>query len=235
MLQAIGKQLIKAVNMKSKLIAEFVGTYFLYLIIGICSTPPGAGTMTPLAVAVGLTALVYSCGHISKAHFNPATTIAYLCAGTHRLKDVIPYLIVITIGAITAALTIPILNPEGILQIQSAAMQQPAMWISEALFTFALMWVILNVAIAKGTKNNQFYGIAIGFIVGAGAYAVGPISYAAFNPAVTLALCVNGFLPWSVLPIYIIVQVLAAAAAGLLFKSMHITNPEEFPKNKLAN
>ena len=228
--QATEMQLIKIVNMKNKLIAEFIGTYFLYLIIGICLTPPGAGDMTPLAVAFGLTALVYSCGHISKAHFNPATTVAYLCAGTHRLKDVIPYMLVISLGAITAALTIPILNPEGMSKIQSVAVQQLAMWISEALFTFALMWVILNVAIAKGTKNNQFFGIAIGFIVGAGAYAVGPISYAAFNPAVTLALCINGFLPWSVFPAYLIVQVLAAAAAGLLFKSMQITNSEEFPQ-----
>ena len=228
--QATEKQLIKIVNMKNKLIAEFLGTYFLYLIIGICLTPPGAGDMSPLAVAVGLTALVYSCGHISKAHFNPATTVAYLCAGTHRLKDVIAYMLVIIVGAITAALTIPILNSEGMRQIQPAAVQQPAMWISEALFTFALMWVILNVAIAKGTKNNQFYGIAIGFIVGAGAYAVGPISYAAFKPAVALALCINGFLPWNVFPAYLIVQVLAAAAAGLLFKSMQITNSEEFPQ-----
>ena len=228
--QATEMQLIKILNMKNKLIAEFIGTYFLYLIIGICLTPPGAGDMTPLAVAVGLTALVYSCGHISKAHFNPATTVAYLCAGTHRLKDVVPYMLVILTGAITAALTIPILNPEGMSQIQSVAEQKLAIWISEALFTFILMWVILNVAIAKGTKNNQFFGIAIGFIVGAGAYAVGPISYAAFNPAVTLALCINGFLPWSVFPAYLIVQVLAAAAAGLLFKSMQITNSEEFPQ-----
>ena len=227
--QATEMQLINIVNMKNKLIAEFIGTYFLYLIIGICLTPPGAGAMTPVAVAVGLTALVYSCGHISKAHFNPATTVAYLCAGTHRPKDVIAYLIVIIVGATAAALTIPILNSEGMGQIQSAAVQQPAMWISEALFTFALMWVILNVAIATGTKNNQFYGVAIGFIVGAGAYAVGPISYAAFNPAVALALCINGFLPWRILPIYVVVQVLAAAAAGLLFRSMQITNSGEFP------
>ena len=63
------------------------------------------------------------------------------------------------------------------------------------------MWVILNVAIAKGTAGNEFYGIAIGAIVAAGAYAVGPLSFAAFNPAVTLALCINGFIPWSALPL----------------------------------
>ena len=91
------------------------------------------------------------------------------------------------------------------------------------------MWVILNVAIANGTAGNPFYGIAIGAIVGAGAYAVGPISFAAFNPAVTLALCVNGFLPWSALLLYILAQSLAAIAAGLLFRSLQITNPDELP------
>ena len=73
--------------MKNALIAEFIGTFFLYLIIGTCVTPPAAaGVAVPLAIGVGLAALVYSCGHLSKAHFNPATTIAYTSAGTHTLK-----------------------------------------------------------------------------------------------------------------------------------------------------
>ena len=79
----------------------------------------------------------------------------------------------------------------------------------------------------KGTADNAFYGIAIGAIVAAGAYAVGPISFAAFNPAVTLSLCINGFLPWNALPVYWLTQAVAAVAAGLLFKSMGITQPEE--------
>ena len=101
------------------------------------------------------------------------------------------------------------------------------MVVAEFVFTFALMWVILNVAVAKGTEGNPFYGFAIGGIVAAGAYSVGPISYAAFNPAVTLALCLSGFLPWSVLLPYLITQAAAAAGAGLLFQSMGITNPAE--------
>jgi len=99
--------------------------------------------------------------------------------------------------------------------------------VAEFAFTFALMWVILNVAVAKGTAGNPFYGIAIGAIVGAGAYAVGPVSFAAFNPAVTLALCLNGFLPWAALPVYATVQIVAAAVAGILFRFMGITNPKE--------
>jgi aquaporin Z len=103
----------------------------------------------------------------------------------------------------------------------------PRVAVAEFLFTFGLMWVILNVAIAKGTADNAFYGIAIGAIVAAGAYAVGPISFAAFNPAVTFSLCMNGFLPWNALPVYWLTQAVAAVAAGLLFKSMGITQPEE--------
>lgn len=216
--------------MKNKLIAEFIGTYFLYLIIGMCVTPPGAAALTPLAIGVGLAAMVYSCGHISKAHFNPATTVAYFCAGTHTRKAFLPFVAVILAGAACAALTIAVLNPEGLSQVTPLEIDSLRVIVAEFAFTFALMWVILNVAIAKGTQGNGFYGLAIGAIVAAGAYAVGPISFAAFNPAVTLALCINGFLPWSALALYVIVQVIAAAVAGRLFHSMKITNPDEIPQ-----
>ena len=213
--------------MKNKLIAELIGTYFLYLTIGLCITPPGAEAFTPIAVGLGLTALVYACGHISKAHFNPATTVTYLCAGTHPARQLLPYLIVILIGAVLSATTIGLLNPEGLKQVAAIEIDIRRVLVAEFVFTFALMWIILNVAIAKGTAGNQFYGLAIGFIVAAGAYAVGPISFAAFNPAVTFALCINGFIPWSAFAIYVITQTAAATAAGLLFRSMDIANPNE--------
>jgi len=216
--------------MKNKLIAEFIGTYFLYLLIGMCVTPTGAGAFTPLAVGIGLAALVYSCGHISKAHFNPATTVTYLTAGTHPKKEFLPFVAIILLGAIAAAFTIRILNPDGLQSVEPIEINYLKVMVAEFAFTFALMWVILNVAIAKGTAGNPFYGIAIGAIVTGGAYAVGPISFAAFNPAVTLALSLNGFLPWSALPVYVAVQCVAAAAAGLVFKSMKITNLDECPR-----
>ena len=213
--------------MKNALIAEFIGTFFLYLIIGMCVTPPGSAALTPLAVGIGLAALVYSCGHLSKAHFNPATTITYFVAGTHAKKDFLPFIAVIFAGAALAALCIALLNPEGLQTVCPMNINYPRVAVAEFLLTFGLMWVILNVAIAKGTADNAFYGIAIGAIVAAGAYAVGPISFAAFNPAVTLSLCMNGFLPWSALPVYWLIQAVAAITAGLLFKSMGITQPEE--------
>ena len=137
--------------------------------------------------------------------------------------------VIILAGAVSAAGLIPRICPGGLEQVEALRIDTVRVALVELLFTFALMWVILNVAIAKGTADNGFYGIAIGAIVGAGAYAVGPISLAAFNPAVTLALCINGFLPRSALPLYTLVQCLAAVAAGLLFRSMRITNPAELP------
>lgn len=217
--------------MKNKLIAEFIGTYFLYLIIGLCVTSLKAAILVPVAVAIGLAALVYACGHISKAHFNPATTVTYFCAGTHPTKAFLPYMVVILAGAVAAALTVPLLYPEGLEALPTLELNLSRVLIAEFLFTFALMWVILNVAIAKATAGNQFYGIAIGAIVGAGAYAVGPISFAAFNPAVTVAMCINGFLPWQALLPYLVIQFLAAAAAGLLFRSMQIVNPAEISES----
>lgn len=215
--------------MRNKLIAEAIGTYFLYLIIGICITPPTAGDFTPLAIAIGLAALVYSCGHLSKAHFNPATTLAYFTAGTHPPRQFFPYLLVILIAACAAATTIHYCFPIALADVVAHQPNPKHALISEFLFTFALMWVILNVAIAKGTTGNPFYGLAIGAIVGAGAYAVGPVSSAAFNPAVTLALCLNGFLTWDCLLPYTAVQTLAAVSAGLLFRYMKITDPNELP------
>ena len=139
--------------------------------IGMCVAPPGAAALTPLAIGVGLAALVYSCGHISKAHFNPATTVTYFCAGTHTRKEFLPFVAVIFLGAILAALTVQWLNPLGIQMVAPIKIDFFKVIIAEFSFTFALMWVILNVAIARGTNGNQFYGIAIG----AGLHAFVPV------------------------------------------------------------
>ena len=68
-------------------------------------------------------------------------------------------------------------------------------FIAEFLFTFALGYVVLNTATAKGTDSNSFYGLAIGFTVVTGAFTVGGISGGAFNPAVVAGLIVMGINP----------------------------------------
>jgi aquaporin Z len=91
------------------------------------------------------------------------------------------------------------------------------MLIAEFLFTFALAWVVLHVATATGTLGNSFYGLAIGFTVVAGAFAVGGISGGAFNPAVAIGAMVTGLLEWSNIWIYLIAELLGAAVAAYAF------------------
>jgi aquaporin Z len=91
------------------------------------------------------------------------------------------------------------------------------MLVAEFLFTFALVWVVLNVATARGTDGNSFYGLAIGFTVVAGAYAVGGTSGGAFNPAIAIGAMVTGLLQWGHIWIYLIADFLGAAVAALTF------------------
>ena len=91
------------------------------------------------------------------------------------------------------------------------------MLVAEFLFTFALAWVVLNVATASGTDGNSFYGLAIGFTVVAGAFAVGGISGGAFNPAIALGAMVTGLFEWSNIWIDLIADLLGAAAGADTF------------------
>jgi aquaporin Z len=91
------------------------------------------------------------------------------------------------------------------------------MLLAEFLFTFTLAWVVLNVATARGTHGNSFYGLAIGFTVVIGAFAVGGISGAAFNPAIALGAMVTGLLKWSNIWIYLLADFIGGAAAAYAF------------------
>jgi aquaporin Z len=93
--------------------------------------------------------------------------------------------------------------------------------LSEFLFTFALVNTVINVATAKGTKDNSFYGLAIGSIVLVGAVAVGGISGGVFNPAVFVGAALFGLKAWASLVLFVCVQLVAGAAAGLVFRVLH--------------
>ena len=100
----------------------------------------------------------------------------------------------------------------------------PAAWIAEFLFTFALAYVVLNTATAKGTSGNSFYGLAIGMTVMTGAFAVGGISGGAFNPAVAIGAGVMKIISFSNLWIHITADLAGGAAAGMVFRFI---NPKD--------
>lgn len=200
-----------------KYLTEFVGTFFLMLTIGsTVLSPNDAGAMAPLAIGAALMAMVYAGGHVSGAHYNPAVTVAVFLRGKIAAADVPGYILAQLAGAAAGAVAagffkgFPTATPLQVDPIYAL--------LGELFFSFALCTVVLNVATAKGTSGNSFYGLAIGFTVLAGAYAMGPISGAAFNPAVVVGLTLLGLFASGNIWIYLVAQLAAASAAAALFR-----------------
>ena len=204
----------------NKYIAEFIGTFFLVLTIGCTGIGAGTGVIAPLAIGAALMVMVFAGGHISGAHYNPAVTLGVLIRGKLQIADVIPYLVAQFVGASVAALLVIKTLRAGAPVTPLAPHVGPAL-LAEFLFTFALVYVVLNAATAEGTSGNSFYGLAIGMTVMTGAFAVGDISGGAFNPAVALGISVMGLSTWSNIWIYLLADFAAAIVAAVVFQSIN--------------
>src|SRR5881398_1225848 len=201
----------------NKYIAEFIGTFFLVLTIGCTGIGAGAGVIAPLAIGAALMVMVYAGGHISGGHYNPAVTVGILIRGKLQAADAVPYWIAQFAGAGVAALLVSKVLRAGIPVTTIAPKVGPAL-LAEFLFTFALVYVVLNAATAEGTSGNSFYGLAIGMTVMTGAFAVGDISGGAFNPAVALGICLLGISSWANIWIYLLADFTAAVLAAVIFQ-----------------
>lgn len=206
--------------MLRKVVVEVIGTFFLVLTIGLVVIEPGAGAFAPLAIGCVLVALVYAGAHVSGAHYNPAVTLGVYLRGRARAAEIGPYWAAQSVGAVLAFAAVRGLRPGA--AVQPIAPEVGPALLAELLFTFALVYVILNVATAAGNEGNSHYGLAIGFTVTAGAYAVGGVSGAAFNPAVAVGITLLGISPLGNLWIYLAANFAGAAAAALLFNALHL-------------
>ncbi|HEX7878322.1 MAG TPA: aquaporin [Candidatus Eisenbacteria bacterium] len=202
----------------NKYVTELIGTFFLVLTIGCTVLSRGTGIMPPLAIGSMLMVMIYAGGHISGAHFNPAVTLAVVMRGKCPSKDMLPYILFQLAGAALAAMVVRFLIPDAAATPMTLDVGHALL--AEFLFTFALAWVVLNVATAKANSGNSFYGLAIGFTVLAGAFAVGPISGGAFNPAVALGAALMGLLDLAQIWIHVAGNFAGAAVAALAFKSL---------------
>src|SRR6202011_5438025 len=203
----------------TKYVAELIGTFFLVLTIGCTVIGQGAGPLAPLAIGSALMVMIFAGGHISGGHFNPAVTFGVWLRGKCETKDVVPYMIFQVMGAVLAALVVKFLKGgSAVTPLQPATV--PSL-LAEFLFTFALVYVVLNVASAKGTSGHSFYGLAIGFTVLVGAFSVGNISGGAFNPAVAVGISVMGLSQWPNLWIYLLADFAGAAVAAGAFKAVN--------------
>src|SRR6059058_4075705 len=205
----------------NKYIVEFIGTFFLLLTIGCTGIGAGAGVIAPLAIGAALMIMVYAGGHISGGHYNPAVTVGVLLRGKVNVADVVPYMVAQFVAAALAAVIVIKFLRAGAAVTPIMPHVGPAL-LAEFLFTFALVYVVLNTATAEGTSGNSFYGLAIGMTVMTGAFAVGDISGGAFNPAVALGITVMGISSWNNIWMYLVADLVGGAVAAVIFQ---LVNP----------
>lgn len=170
-------------------VTEFFGTFFLMLTIALAGSHPLA------AVAIGgmLTVMVYAGGSISGAHYNPAVTLVLWLRGAIKRGQVGAYMVAQILGAIVASATAALITGSA-PSVAPGAVSLGSAYLVEILFTMALCLVVLHTAASKKTKNNSYYGLAIGLTVTVAAIAGGAISGGAYNPAVGIGPWVTGFI-----------------------------------------
>jgi aquaporin Z len=210
----------------AKYAVEAIGTFFLVFTVG--AAVGSSSPLAPLGIGAVLMVMIYAGGHLSGGHYNPAVTLAVLVRRRIGLRDAVGYWIVqFGAGLLGAVAVRDIIDPA---RVATTAALTPsghallAVFAVELLFTFALCYVVLNVATSRDHPDNSYYGLAIGFTVVAGAIAVGAISGGAFNPAVTLGAAVMGIFTWPTLWVYLVAQVIGGLAAGVTFLAL---NPDD--------
>lgn len=202
-----------------KYLYEFIGTFFFIFTIGMTVlSPHDAGAFAPLAIGSALAVMVFAGGHISGGHYNPAVSLAVFIRGKLSGKDLFLYWISQLVAAVLAAFLVVYLKEA---RGQPLTFQLVPLLVVEFLFTFALCFVVLNVATSAKTAGNSYFGWAIGFTVLVGAYAVGAISGGAFNPAVAFGLVIMQISSWGHLWAYLLANLLGGVAAAYLFKAAH--------------
>ncbi len=199
---------------------EFIGTFFLVLVVGMTvSNPNSVALWAPLAIGSALAVMVFAGAHISGGHYNPAVSLAAFLRKKLTANDLLLYWITqLAAGAIAAFATLYFKGQQAAAPLE---LDVAKALLAEFLFTFALCYVVLNVATTKVTSGNSYFGWAIGFTVLAGAYAVGAISSGAFNPAVALGLSILNLSHWSNIWIYLVANLLGGAAAALIVNAAH--------------
>jgi aquaporin Z len=214
----------------NKYIAEFIGTFFLVLTVGSTVINGAAGVIAPLAIGSMLMVMIFATGHISGGHLNPAVTLAVWMRGKLPASDVPGYMIGQIAGGLIAAYFV--LFMKGNPAVTPMRFEGPILpLIAEFLGTFALAFVVLNVATARANASNSFYGLAIGFTVVSAAFALGSYSGGAFNPAVSIGITAMGLSTIANLWIYLLANFVGGAVAALVFR---VVSPDDVRRDVVA-
>jgi aquaporin Z len=199
-----------------KLTTEFIGAFFLVM---------GAALGGAYGAALALMVMIYAGGHISGAHYNPAVSVAVMIRGRMSAGEMIQYWIAQLAGAAAAGLIVA--NVLGMKGAGNCAIATDGMMkavVAEVLGTFALAYVVLNVATAKANAGNSFYGLAIAGVVAACGPTLGQFSGGAFNPAVGVGLALQGSFCMANIWVYFAGPIVGGALAALVF---NMNNPDD--------
>jgi aquaporin Z len=247
--------------------AEFTGTFLLVLTVGLV-TLVGANNAAlkdfgGTAIGCVLAVLVYALANVSGAHLNPAVTFAVLMRKGISYTGARDYVFMQCLGAALAGLATGWIHGFTGPGVIPAMQPIDKYWLGaplvELLYTAMLVFVVMNVTrkvkktekgyeISEQGEARPYYGVAIGFVIIAGAYGGGAVSGGCFNPAVAFGLefmrecnparalgggekCAfnQAFNPDIVF--YIVAELAGAFAAVTAF---HIVRPEEKQEQKYS-
>eukprot|EP00438_Fugacium_kawagutii_P019460 Skav230463 [mRNA] locus=scaffold186:204961:213802:+ [translate_table: standard] len=191
------------------LLAEYLGTFCLVLVVGCVVTGPAPSTWAPTAIAALLMVMVYATGPISGGNLNPAVSLGLTLSGKLPWRQMLKYWLVQLLGAFSAALAYRCICAPNFVMVAP-------------ILPFGAGWGMLT----GWLDPNQFYGLAIGFVIVAAGPAVGFVSGAALNPAVALSLgstsgqAGDGW--WAVgwCWLWSLAELLGAAVAAGLFRAL---------------
>lgn len=194
-----------------KYAVETIGSFFLTFVVVVSVL--SHSVFTPLAAGAALMVMVYAGGH-----YNPAVTTGALVRGRIGIGEAVGYWTAQVAGGVLAGwIARAVVNPPSVATLTLTGHAVPAAAVTELVGTFALAYVVLNVATSKDQQGNGFFGLAIGFTVAAGAFAFGGISGGVFNSQVALGGATGGVFAWSTIWVYVTVQLGAGIIAGLAF------------------
>jgi aquaporin Z len=215
----------------SKCAAEFVGTFLLVFTVG-CNVLGKTAVWTGVSIASVLMVSIYAFGGISGGNFNPAVSVALgitknMGGPGMEWMEVGIYCLVQILAGIAAGMCYLALFGYSFSLGPNKGFGAMEAGMCEVLYTFMLCFVVLNVAASKANAGkNQFYGLAIGFVVIAGAYGAGVVSGGCFNPAVAFGIDVaHSMHSFGWCFAYLAFEMIGACLAAVLFK---VVRPGDF-------
>merc|ERR1719443_2663981 len=222
-------------SLGTRLVSEFIGTFFLVLTVGLNVLGKSAGPVW--SIAASLMCMIYALGNCSGAHFNPAVTLAIIAAGRDKCPPAegAAYMGVQILGGICAAYmyagihhgaTFPLAPGKGFTFAGAAC--------AEIVYTFVLCFVVLCVATVKEPSKDMF-GLAIASCVTAGGYAIGAVSGGSLNPAVSFGISSANIINQGLFYNCLIYTVFEFIGAGIAAGVFHMVHPDEYEKGAMLS